>query len=138
MAREKVNGLANKKMLEGGDSSGLNNGMEESKKHLSRQEREILVANDALGRAARQGAETEDLAISTKVNLQGQTDQTFRIEKNVTDLRNRDVRHGDKILTDIENVRRKNLCILFSIFTMLFLALFYIIWSNYNKHFGKT
>ena len=53
MAREKVNGLANKKMLEGGDSSGLNNGMEESKKHLSRQEREILVANDALGRAAR-------------------------------------------------------------------------------------
>ena len=85
-----------------------------------------------------QGKESEDIAISTKINLQGQTEQTMRINQNVIDLRNRDVRGGDKLLTDIENVRRKNLCILYSIGTMLCLAIVYIIWSNYNRHFGSA
>ena len=46
---------------------------------LSRHERDLLVQNDALKGAAHQGAHTEDVAISTKVNLGAQTDKTMRI-----------------------------------------------------------
>ena len=51
------------------------------------------------------------------------------------DLRNKDLRAGDKLLDEIEHTRRKNLCILFSVSLMLFLAFVYIIWSNLDKHF---
>ena len=77
------------------------------------------------------------MAVSTKVNLAAQTDQAMRIHQNSIDLRNRDVRSGDKLLDDIENVRRRNICILVSIGCMLFLAVVYIIYSNVNKHFGS-
>ena len=140
MAREKVTELANRIMLEGGDgdSTGLSNSMNApNQQQLSRQERELLVQNDQLNRAARQGKHTEDVAISTKVNLAGQTDQVMRINQQVVELRNKDIKGGNKLVDDIEHVRRKNLCILFSIGTMLVLALLYIIWSNLNKHLGS-
>ena len=85
----------------------------------------------------RQGKESEEVAVSTKVNLAAQTDQTMRIHNGSIELRNRDVRGGDKLLTEIENVRRRNICILVSIGCMLFLAVIYIIYSNVNKHFGS-
>ena len=59
----------------------------------------------------------------------------MRINQNVIDLRNRDVRQGGKLVSDIDNVRRKNICILVSIGLMLFLAIVYIIYSNINKNF---
>ena len=69
IGREKVTELANR-LLGDEDSTGLSNGLQgENSKHLSRQEREMLMQNDALGNAARLGRETEDVAISTKVNL---------------------------------------------------------------------
>ena len=65
--------------------------------------------NDSLNRAMRQGKESEEIAISTKVNLAAQTDTAMRVHSNAIDLRNRDVRAGDKLLDDIENVRRRNI-----------------------------
>ena len=93
--------------------------------------------NDSLNRAMRQGRESEEVAITTKVNLSAQTETTMRIHTNTIELRNRDVRQGNKLLDDIENVRRRNICILVSIGCMLFLAVVYIIYSNVNKHFGS-
>ena len=83
------------------------------------------------------GQDSTDVAISTKINLQAQTDKTMKITQSVTDMRNQDVRQGGKLLSDIEHVRRKNLCILYVIGGLLFSALMYIIWSKYNKHFGS-
>jgi len=59
----------------------------------------------------------------------------MRITQQTIELRNRDIHGGTKLVTDYENMRRKNLCILFSIGAMLFLALFYIIFSNISKYF---
>ena len=52
-------------------------------------------------------------------------------------MRNKDIRGGERLLDDIEGVRRKNLCILFSIIGMLVLAFLYIIWSNLDKRLGS-
>ena len=84
------------------------------------------------------GKETEDVAISTKINLQGQTEQTMRINQQVIEMRNRDIRSGDKLLDEIENTRRKNICILGCIIGMLVLAILYIIWSNLDKRLGSS
>ena len=61
----------------------------------------------------------------------------MKITQNVSDMRNQDVSQGGSLLSDIEHVRRKNMCILYLIGGMLFSAVLYIIWSKYNKNFGN-
>ena len=70
--REKVNDLASRIAFSENDGPNALNPM--SQKNLSRQEREQLVMNDSLNRAMRQGKESEEVAVSTKVNLAAQTD----------------------------------------------------------------
>ena len=55
---------------------------------MGRQERELLVQNDQLNRAAQVGQDSADVAISTKINLQAQTEKVGRITDNVVDMRN--------------------------------------------------
>ena len=58
---------------------------------MSRQERELLVQNDALSKAAQIGHDTADVAISTKINLQAQTEQVQRINQNIEEMRDEDI-----------------------------------------------
>ena len=68
---------------------------------MSRQERELLVQNDQLNRAAQIGQDSADVAISTKINLQAQTEKVGRITDNVVDMRREDISQGGKLLTEI-------------------------------------
>ena len=52
-------------------------------------------------------------------------------------LRNEDIRRGGKLVADYDYMRKRNICVLISIGLLLFLALFYIIFSNLNKHMGS-
>ena len=92
------------------------------------------MQNDALGQAARQGREAEDVAISSKINLEMQTQKVHKINDGVIGLRNEDIRRGGKLVADYDYARKRNICILASVFGLLFLALCFIIFSNMSKY----
>ena len=74
------------------------------------------------------------MAIDSKINLEMQTAKTMKINDGVIGLRNEDIRRGGKLVSEYDYARKRNLCILFSIFGLLFLAIVYIIFSNVAKH----
>eukprot|EP00354_Favella_ehrenbergii_P009636 CAMPEP_0170454408 /NCGR_PEP_ID=MMETSP0123-20130129/2668_1 /TAXON_ID=182087 /ORGANISM="Favella ehrenbergii, Strain Fehren 1" /LENGTH=145 /DNA_ID=CAMNT_0010717107 /DNA_START=99 /DNA_END=533 /DNA_ORIENTATION=- len=122
-AKQKIEELFNEMLLLGNENvSGLE---PVSSKQLSREEKQALVQNDALSQAARQGRDAEDVAISSKINLEMQTQKAVKITDGVVSLRNEDIRRGSKLVADYDYMRKRNLCILFSIGALLFLALFY-------------
>ena len=70
--KEKVNDLASRIAFTEDDRP---NALDpKSQKGLSNMEREQLVYNDSLNKAMRQGRESEEVAISTKVHLSAQTE----------------------------------------------------------------
>ena len=62
---------------------------------------EVVQHNKMLQDAVRVGHENEDLAIGTKVNLQGQTDQSKRINDMLIEMQDRDIKESDNLLGQI-------------------------------------
>ena len=129
--REKVRTEEAKKsrnnVLQKGDSADPTAG-------VSKEDLEMLQQNRELEGAVRVGRGAEGTAADAKVNLQHQSDQSYRLNQQIIEMRNRDVKHSDDLLNEINYNRRRNLGILYCIGLFLYLGGLYIVWSNLDAH----
>ena len=79
------------------------------------------------------GHDAEDVAIGTKVNLQGQTAQVIRINEQVIEMRDTNIKESDALLGSIQEGRRKNKRLLCCVVTMMSLACTYVILVQMGK-----
>ena len=83
--------------------------------------------------AVQVGHETQDVAIGAKVNLYGQREQALRINNQLIEMQDLDIKESDNLLGEIQRSRRKNKGLLCCVSTMLIVVFVYIILVEMGK-----